>query len=95
MSDLHQLLDEARALQPRVVGLRRRIHSEPELGLQGFLFGPFPRDNPCQQIDGGEDQRPGDDRGHESLAHTEERRGQPEERTSHGRRGYPRQAGRP
>ena len=36
MSDLHQLLDEARALQPRVVGLRRRIHSEPELGLQNI-----------------------------------------------------------
>ncbi len=33
-SDLQALLDEARALQPRVVDLRRRIHEEPELGLE-------------------------------------------------------------
>jgi amidohydrolase len=34
MADLRPLLEEARALQPRVVDLRRRIHAEPELGLR-------------------------------------------------------------
>ena len=34
MSDLRPLLEQARAVQPRVVELRRRIHAEPELGLE-------------------------------------------------------------
>jgi len=33
MSDLHGFLDEARALLPAAVRLRRRIHAKPELGL--------------------------------------------------------------
>lgn len=33
MTDLHRLLDEARALLPEAVALRRRIHRKPELGL--------------------------------------------------------------
>jgi hippurate hydrolase len=33
MSDLHRFLDEARALLPEAVALRRRIHAKPELGL--------------------------------------------------------------
>src|SRR6516162_3837888 len=33
MSELHRLLDEARELLPAAVALRRRIHAEPELGL--------------------------------------------------------------
>jgi amidohydrolase len=33
MSELHQFLDEARGLLPAAVALRRRIHAEPELGL--------------------------------------------------------------
>ena len=31
--DSKTLLDTARGLQPRLVDLRRRIHEEPELGL--------------------------------------------------------------
>ena len=34
MSELAPLLDQARALQPHVVELRRAIHAEPELGLE-------------------------------------------------------------
>src|SRR5229473_2178743 len=33
MSELHRFLDEARALLPAAVTLRRRIHAKPELGL--------------------------------------------------------------
>ena len=33
MSELHRFLDEARALLPAAVALRRRIHQKPELGL--------------------------------------------------------------
>jgi hippurate hydrolase len=33
MSELHHFLDEARGLLPAAVALRRRIHAEPELGL--------------------------------------------------------------
>src|ERR1700736_5241992 len=33
MSDLHGFLDEAHALLPAAVTLRRRIHAKPELGL--------------------------------------------------------------
>src|SRR5215470_125371 len=33
MSELHRFLDEARALLPAAVALRRRIHKKPELGL--------------------------------------------------------------
>src|SRR5437870_9502398 len=33
MSELHGFLDEARALLPAAVTLRRRIHAKPELGL--------------------------------------------------------------
>jgi amidohydrolase len=33
MSELHRFLDEARALLPAAVVLRRRIHQKPELGL--------------------------------------------------------------
>ena len=33
MSDLHRFLDEARELLPQTVALRRRIHRQPELGL--------------------------------------------------------------
>jgi len=33
MSELHGFLDEARALLPAAVALRRRIHKKPELGL--------------------------------------------------------------
>src|SRR5215471_19739439 len=33
MSELHRFLDEARALLPAAVALRRRIHAQPELGL--------------------------------------------------------------
>src|SRR5271168_1453861 len=33
MSELHRFLDEARELLPAAVALRRRIHAEPELGL--------------------------------------------------------------
>ena len=33
MSELHRFLDEARALLPATVALRRRIHQKPELGL--------------------------------------------------------------
>src|SRR6516165_8561095 len=33
MSGLHRFLDEARALLPAAVALRRRIHRKPELGL--------------------------------------------------------------
>jgi hippurate hydrolase len=33
MSELHGFLDEARALLPAAVALRRRIHAKPELGL--------------------------------------------------------------
>src|SRR5215831_12549489 len=34
MSELHRFLDEARELLPAAVTLRRRIHEEPELGLE-------------------------------------------------------------
>ncbi len=34
MSELHRFLDEAQALLPAAVALRRRIHARPELGLQ-------------------------------------------------------------
>ena len=34
MTDLAHLLDDARAIQPEVVALRRAIHEEPELGLE-------------------------------------------------------------
>src|SRR6516225_7240673 len=33
MSELHRFLDEAQALLPAAVALRRRIHQKPELGL--------------------------------------------------------------
>src|SRR5207302_10035477 len=33
MSELHRFLEEARELLPAAVALRRRIHAEPELGL--------------------------------------------------------------
>src|SRR5260370_15473772 len=33
MSELHRFLDEARGLVPAAVALLRRIHAEPELGL--------------------------------------------------------------
>ena len=33
MSELHRFLDEACALLPAAVALRRRIHQKPELGL--------------------------------------------------------------
>src|SRR5438128_11501223 len=33
MSELHRFLDDARGLLPAAVALRRRIHAEPELGL--------------------------------------------------------------
>jgi metal-dependent amidase/aminoacylase/carboxypeptidase family protein len=33
MSELYRFLDEARGLLPAAVALRRRIHAEPELGL--------------------------------------------------------------
>ena len=33
MSELHRFLDEARALLPAAIALRRRIHQKPELGL--------------------------------------------------------------
>ena len=34
MSELHRFLEEARELLPAAVALRRRIHAEPELGLE-------------------------------------------------------------
>src|SRR5947208_10311177 len=34
MSELHRFLEEARKLLPAAVALRRRIHAEPELGLE-------------------------------------------------------------
>jgi len=33
MSELRGLLEEARALLPAAIALRRRIHAKPELGL--------------------------------------------------------------
>jgi hippurate hydrolase len=34
MADLSELLESARKLQPELIDLRRRIHAEPELGLE-------------------------------------------------------------
>ena len=38
------MLDRARALQPKLVQLRRHIHAHPELGFQEFQTGQFVSD---------------------------------------------------